>query len=160
MICLRNRSTAHVVDSNFLAAITIVAVIIAFLGAVQLTFQAEISLAIQQVNKSINGSYRNFLAITDSERTIITLLIGINRSLTNMIEQDVNLTKAETEKLVDDLGTIPSIALSVNKTLEEIESKQPESNFTAQKLATERIENITKDIAQIKEALHINQTTQ
>jgi hypothetical protein len=143
------------VDSNFVAAITILAVIIAFIGAIQITFQGEVSTAIQQVNKSINASYRNFLAITESEKTIITLLLGINHSITEMIEQDVNLTKEETTKLVRDLQKIPHIMSALENITETVqidtEGAQVHRNLT--------IGNYD-DLQTIKEALHINQTTQ
>jgi Asp-tRNA(Asn)/Glu-tRNA(Gln) amidotransferase C subunit len=136
------------VDSNFVAAITILAVIISFLGAIQITFQGEIQTAIQQVNKSINGSYRNFLAITESEKTIITLLLGVNRSMADMIERDANLTKEETEKLVSDLQKIPDIVSALENITQKVETDakgaQIHRNLT--------IEN-NDDIQDIKETL-------
>jgi hypothetical protein len=141
-----------VVDSNFLAAITILAVIIAFIGAIQLTFQSELGATLNQVNKSINSSYRNFLAITDSEKTIITLLLGINRSITTMIEQDANLTKEETAQLVADLQKIPhimSILENITETVEtDTKGAQVHRNLTLGNY---------EDLQTIKEALHIDQ---
>lgn len=134
------------IGSNQVAAITILAIIISFIGAIQLTFQQSIQTAIEQVNKSINHTYRNFVAINDAERAIITLLIGINKTLTDQIERDANLTKAETEQLIRDIGSIPDIAISVNKTLAKIESEQPQSNFTAQREAVENIEELKDDV--------------
>jgi hypothetical protein len=139
------------VDANVIAAVTILAVIISFIGAIQITFQGEIGTAITQVNKSINSSYRNFLAITDSERTIITLLIGINRTLTDQLERDANLTKEETDQLVNDLQKIPQIMSSLENITETVKTDtqgaQVHRNLTIQNY---------EDIQSIKQTLNMS----
>jgi hypothetical protein len=74
------------------------------------------------------------------------LLLGINRSITQMVERDLNLTREETEQVVKDIGQIPEIAISVNKTLERMESEQPQSNFTAQRQAVDDINELKDDM--------------
>ena len=122
-------------------------------GAVSVMFVAVMII----LTNNIASSNRNFEAIIESETEINHTISAVNNTVTDLIadarearERDANLTKEETQKLVDDLRQIPNIAVSINKTLELIESKQPESNITAQREAVANIERMKDDMITIK----------
>lgn len=108
------------------------------IGSVAIMFVALMII----LTNSVSRSDRNFEAIIESEQEIERLLINVNKSQSDERERDANLTKEETEQLIDDIGSIPDI-------LKAIRNEQPQSNFTAQAEAVANIKhliNLTESI--------------
>src|SRR5688500_914246 len=82
--------------------------------------------------------------------------------LQSIVEQQGNLSQDARAKIISSIiqneqVLIPSInhtLAGINQTLDVIRDAAPQSNFTAQRIATERIENMTRDIAQIEGILN------
>jgi hypothetical protein len=98
---------------------------------------------------------------TSQNQELINIAIDQNEDQKKIIEAQGNLSAAARAKILNAIidneqVLIPNInrtLTNINQTLDVIRNAAPQSNFTAQKLATERIENITRDVAEIKATL-------
>jgi hypothetical protein len=96
-----------------------------------------------------------------TSQTLTKIAIEQNNAMLTIQQAQGNLSQDARAKIINSIieneqVLIPSInhtLTNINQTLDEIRSAAPQSNFTAQKLATERIENITRDVSEIKAAL-------
>jgi hypothetical protein len=78
------------IDSNFLVAVTILAVIIAFIGAIQLTFQAQMDRTLDEILEN-----RNQNVIADQQRALLLNLSKISIPLILDTDEDIEQMKTK-----------------------------------------------------------------